>query len=91
MSDLPRGAVTSALAAARRVQTDVTVALERVAVAGSGAWEGAAAEVSAGRLRRLAAEATALLESCVLRCSPASPALSPPAPARVARAIGSSA
>ncbi|MCK9895466.1 hypothetical protein [Frankia sp. AgB32] len=90
MSNLPREAVVNALAAARRVQTDVTLALEGLAAAGSGAWEGAAAEVAAGRLRRLAADAAAVLDGCVRRCAAAASALGPPVPPRAARAIGSS-
>ena len=71
MPDGARTAVAGALATAKRVQREVTAALDRVAAAGAGAWEGAAAEASAGRMRRLAAEAAVLLDGCVRACEQA--------------------
>ncbi|EIV93254.1 hypothetical protein FraQA3DRAFT_2940, partial [Frankia sp. QA3] len=71
---IPDGARTTAagaLAAVVRTRHEVTAALDRVAAAGPGAWDGRAAQLWAGRMRRLAAEATALLDRCVLLCEQA--------------------
>ncbi|SNQ51261.1 conserved hypothetical protein [Frankia canadensis] len=85
---IPDGAgttVSGALAVARRAQREVAAALERVVAAGVGAWEGSAAELSAGLLRRLAAEATELLDSGVRACEQAR---AHPSGAAAPRAIG---
>ncbi|WP_041939057.1 MULTISPECIES: hypothetical protein [Frankia] len=81
------GAGTTAAAAVARTRRDVTTALDRVTAAGAGAWDGRAAQQWASRIRRLAAEATALLDRCLLLCeqacsSPAGPSAAPGAPPR---------
>ncbi|KQC39151.1 hypothetical protein [Frankia sp. ACN1ag] len=81
------GARTTAAGAVARTRRDIMTALDRVAAAGAGAWDGRAAQQWAGRVRHLAAEATALLDRCLLVCEqassgPAGPSTAPGAPPR---------
>ncbi len=69
--DEARTTAAGALAAVARARREVVAALERVAAAGADAWDGRAAQVWAGRMRRLATEATALLDRCLLECEQA--------------------
>ncbi|CAO5168507.1 WXG100 family type VII secretion target [Frankia sp. AiPs1] len=78
VSEPVRASMADALVVARQVQAEVDLALARVAAAGVDAWEGPAAEVSTSRLRRLAAEATAVLADCVRLCEQAGSAAGPP-------------
>ncbi len=81
------GARTTAAGAVARTRRDIMTALDRVVAAGAGAWDGRAAQQWAGRVRHLAAEATALLDRCLLVCEqassgPAGPSTAPGAPPR---------
>ncbi|WP_261575572.1 hypothetical protein [Frankia gtarii] len=88
--DEARTTAPGALAAVARTRREVTAALDRVTAAGTGAWDGRAAQLWAGRMRRLAAEATALLDHCLLVCEQARSGSTgtSTAPAAPPRAIG---
>jgi len=90
ISDGASAGVASALAATRRARHEVAAALERVLAAGAGAWEGTAAELSAGRLRRLAAEALDVLDDAIQVCerAPGHPLGTLPQAPPTSRAIG---
>ncbi|MCM3884252.1 hypothetical protein [Frankia sp. R82] len=81
-------ATADALLVARRVQAEVEQALERVSAAGAAAWESAAAEQAAEQLRRLAAQAATVLDSCVRLCEQAGLSSRPPQPPQAVRAPG---
>ncbi|WP_261554079.1 hypothetical protein [Frankia tisae] len=88
--DEARTTAAGALGAVARTRREVTAALDRVAATGAGAWDGRAAQLWADQMRRLAAEATALLDRCLLVCEQArsGPAGAPTAPGAPPRAIG---
>ncbi|WP_163551827.1 hypothetical protein [Candidatus Frankia alpina] len=88
--DETRATAAGALATVARTRREVTAALDRVAAAGAGAWDGRAAQLWAGRMRHLAAEATALLDRCLLVCEQArsGPSAASTAPGAPPRAIG---